>query len=59
MSDWLKEKLTERERMAYRIAITNSKDPQKVDEEFYVNLVIQSSAPSTSCQSQSPEKSEE
>lgn len=31
---------TKKELMMYRIAITNSKDPDKVDNEFYFQFVI-------------------
>lgn len=38
MKDWLKECLSARERLMYRIAMTNAKDPEKVDQEFFYNF---------------------
>jgi len=35
MTDWLVENLNARERLMYRIAITNAKDPELVDNSFY------------------------
>ena len=41
MEDWLITHLNERERVMYRIAMINAKDPKIVDETFYHNFVIQ------------------
>jgi hypothetical protein len=35
MEDWLNKNLSPRERMMYRIAMCNAKDPQEVDTLFY------------------------
>lgn len=41
MEDWIKEKLTARERILYRIAMRNAKDPELVDDLIYRNLIVQ------------------
>ena len=41
MDDWLVKSLNERERLMYRIAMTNAKDPQNVDDIFHANFAIQ------------------
>lgn len=41
MTDWLLTHLNERERLMYRIAITNARQPELVDDSFYFHFVKQ------------------